>query len=89
MNWSSQPPGVAASSATAGLPRVIPVAISCGHRLSAWATVMFDWPLMSGSLKPSRMLLSALAWLSVAALTLAAPQIIGTNCAPGGLMMPA
>ena len=79
MNWSSQPPGVAAPDATAGLPSVMPVAISLGHRSSACATVMFDWLPRSGSLKPSR------TWPSLADLgqrarsvTLAAPQIIGT-----------
>ena len=78
MNWSSQPPGVAAPADTAGLPSVMPVASSCGHRSSAWATVMFAWPPWSGSLKPSRVLPSVLTWARVALVTLAAPQIIGT-----------
>ena len=78
MNWSSQPPGVAAPDATAGLPRDIPVAMSLGHSASACATLMFDWLARSGSLKPSRTWPSPLAWARVAAVTLAAPQIIGT-----------
>ena len=54
MNWSSQPPGVAAPDATAGLPSVMPVASSLGHRPSACATLMLAWLPRSGSLKPSR-----------------------------------
>jgi len=73
MKRSSQPPGVAAPAATAGLPSRIPVAISRGHRASACDTLMFDWLLRSGSLKPSKTCPSCLTWLSVAAVTLAAP----------------
>ena len=78
MNWSSQPPGVAAPDATAGLPRVMPVAISRGHRSSACATDMFAWLDKSGSLNPSRMCPSWLTCDSVALVTFAVPQIMGT-----------
>ena len=44
---------------------------------------MFDWLARSGSLKPSRTWPSPLAWASVAAVTLAAPQIIGTKLDAG------
>ncbi len=88
MNWSSQPPGVAPLSATAGLPSRIPVASSCGHRLSAWPGLMLAWPLMSGSLKLSRYRPSPRTWLRVPAFTFAAPQINGTKLTPGGLAMP-
>ncbi len=78
MNWSSQPPGVAASTDTAGLPRVMPVASSWGHRSRAWLTLIFDWLPRSGSLKPSRMFPSCLTAARLALVTSAAPQIIGT-----------
>ena len=88
MNWSSQPPGVAASDATAGLPSVMPVAISRGQRSSACATLILAWPLRSGSLKPSRTFPSPLTWSRVAAVTSDAPQIIGTKLTPAGVAMP-
>ena len=88
MNWSSQPPGVAPPVATAGLPSRSPVAISRGHRLRAWAGLMFAWPLMSGSLKPSRSGPSPRTWLRVPAFTFAAPQIKGTKRRPPALLTP-
>ena len=63
----------------------MPVAISFGHRLRAWLTDMFDWLLRFGSLKPSRMCPSVLTVARLAAVTLAAPQIIGTKAAVCGL----
>ena len=88
MKRASQLPGVAASSATAGLPSVMPVAISFGHRLSALLTVRLDWLARSGSLKPSRMCPSPRTWASVALVTLAAPQIMGTKLTPLGALTP-
>ena len=88
MNWSSQPPGVAAPYATAGLPSVMPVASSWGQRSSACATLMLAWLPRSGSLKPSRTFPSLLTSSRVAAVTSAAPQIIGTKLTPAGVAMP-
>src|ERR1700744_5168610 len=88
MNWSSQPPARSPPDATAGLPSVIPVASSWGHRLSACDTDMLDWLLRSGSLNPSRTLPSVLTWARVALVTLAAPQICGTKDTPAGLLIP-
>ena len=79
---------MAAPVATAGLPSVMPVAISLGHRASAWAGVMLAWPAMSGSLKPSSIFPSPRTWARVASVTLAAPQIIGTKLTPDGAVMP-
>jgi hypothetical protein len=42
---------------------------------------MFAWPAMSGSLNPSSCRPLAFALFSSASVTLAAPQIMGTNSA--------
>ena len=69
-------------------PSVMPVAMSFGHRPSACAGVMFAWPPLSGSLKPSRMRPSWRTWFRFAVVTLPDPQIIGTKLTPAGAVIP-
>src|SRR5205085_11097621 len=71
-----------------GLPRTRPVCCSFGHRLAAWVGVRLAWFLLSGSLNPSRYLLSprCLAWVRVVTASLVsdeADRIIGTTSRSG------
>ena len=79
MNWSSQPPGVAAPDATAGLPSVMPVAISFGHRLERLRHGHVGLAAQVGLVEAEQDVPLAADLGQRGAVTLAAPQIIGTK----------
>ena len=54
MKSGCQLPGVTGLDAVAGPPTTVPLAATCGHKLTAKETFMLDCAELSGSLNPNR-----------------------------------